>query len=291
MGVYVSEALNLPVEKKYKIKIRTSDGEEFNSEFSTPIITPKIDSVSWKLLTEGIGIYVTTHDSENKTRYYQWEYEETWITPSVFQSFYYYKAGALYKRPADERVLMRRCWKHGQSPDLTVTSTTNLTQDVVQSKLLRFLPLHTEYLDERYSILVRQHAISKEAFEYLEIMKKNSTNVGSFTDPQPSQLFGNITSSDSDQVVVGFMQCYTTEEVRIFITAAEVPQWAFSLHCTHPYVMDNPDTLMKYFEVMGMIPAEQAGGPDSPDVYASQAPCIDCRLRGGSTNRPDFWPR
>jgi hypothetical protein len=289
-GVYVSQELNLSIEKKYKLAIRTSDAKNYSSEFSTPIITPKIDSVNWKLTSEGIEIYVTTHDSENKTRYYQWEYEETWMTPSVFQSFYYYKAGVLYKRPAEERVLMRRCWKHGESPDVTTASTTSLSQDVIASKLLRFLPMHTEYLDEKYSILVKQHALSKEAFEYLDILKKNSTNVGSFTDPQPSQLFGNITASDSDQIVVGYMQAYTTEQVRIYINASEVPTWKFSLHCDHPYVMNNPDSLTKYFDAMGMIPAEQAGGPDSPDVFASQAPCIDCRLRGGSTTRPDFWP-
>jgi hypothetical protein len=287
-GEYASAPLNLSLDGKYRLAIRTSEGSVYYSTFVSALVTPKIDSVSWELTPKGIAIYVTTHDTQKNTTYYQWEYEETWSTPSRFQSFYIYENSQLKKRPPEDRIIMRRCWKYNSSPELMIASTASQEEDAIRMKLLTFLPIHGERLDDKYSILVKQHVLSKEAFEYLDILQKNSTDVGSFTDPQPSQLFGNISSSDSDQMVVGLMQAYTTEQVRLYIEASEVPTWRFDLGCQNVFVMNNPDTLIKYFEVMGYIPTNEAEA-DSPDVYAAKAVCVDCRLRGGSTTQPDFW--
>lgn len=115
-GQYASAPLNLSLDGRYRLAIRTSEGSDYYSSFVGTLVTPKIDSVSWELTPTGIAIYVSTHDSERKTTYYQWEYEETWSTPARFQSFYIYENSQLKKRPPEDRIIMRRCWKHNSSP-------------------------------------------------------------------------------------------------------------------------------------------------------------------------------
>jgi hypothetical protein len=55
------------------------------SEFAEVRITPQLDSVSWKQENNGVRIYASTHDPNNNTRYYKWDYEETWEIHPLFQ--------------------------------------------------------------------------------------------------------------------------------------------------------------------------------------------------------------
>jgi hypothetical protein len=44
---------------------------------------PPIDSISWKRDEEGVRVFVNTHNPEGNTRYYRWEFEETWEIRSI----------------------------------------------------------------------------------------------------------------------------------------------------------------------------------------------------------------
>ena len=77
-GKYVSAGLNLDTTGKYRVRIKTSDGKEYLSDFVTPKFTPAIDSLGFTMKNDGLQIYVNTHDANNSTKYYRWDYEETW---------------------------------------------------------------------------------------------------------------------------------------------------------------------------------------------------------------------
>ena len=76
-GVY-SSILSLHTFQKYRLNIKTTDGQEYVSDFVPFKQTPAIDSVSWKEDSTDVSIFVNTHDPQNNTRFYRWEYEETW---------------------------------------------------------------------------------------------------------------------------------------------------------------------------------------------------------------------
>jgi hypothetical protein len=77
-GLYVNNQLTLDRSKKYRLHIRTSNAREYFSDYASPISTPPIDSLNYTLETPGMVIHINTHDPQGKTRYYTWNYEETW---------------------------------------------------------------------------------------------------------------------------------------------------------------------------------------------------------------------
>jgi hypothetical protein len=68
----------------------------------------------------------------------------------------------------------------------------------------------SEKLAHTYVIQLRQYALTKEGFEYYERLKKNTEQIGSIFDPQPSALSGNIHCiTTPGELVLGFISAST----------------------------------------------------------------------------------
>ena len=118
------------------------------------------------------------------------------------------------------------CWHITNSTDILVGSTAALTEDVVNQFPVITIPQNSEKVGLRYSILVKQYAITQPAYLYYQILKKNTEQQGSIFDVQPSQLRGNIHSvSNPDETVIGFVTASNTTQQRIFIRNDQLTTW------------------------------------------------------------------
>jgi hypothetical protein len=77
-GVYRVTSSDFLNDRRYRLRIMTASRKEYYSEYITTKRSPEIDSVSWSPSLEGVTINIDTYDPLNQTKYYRWEYEETW---------------------------------------------------------------------------------------------------------------------------------------------------------------------------------------------------------------------
>lgn len=211
--------LNLNSGVKYRLRIKTATGKEYLSDFVPVKNTPPIDEVTWKKNDNGLLISVNARDPQNNTRYYRWGYEETWIRQLDMKSYYEYVNGAVHARDVPPPTT---CYDTYSANPLSLASTAKLTEDVVSNAPVHSVPLGSTKLVTKYSILVKQYALEKKAHEYWQAMKKNTEQLGSIFDPQPSYMYGNIRSvNDPKEMVIGYFSACNVTEKRIFITAAE----------------------------------------------------------------------
>lgn len=282
-GYYVSADLNLVPGAQYRLRIKTPDGHEYLSDYVTARQSPPIDSITWERTDKGVQIYANTDDPLNATRYYRWDYDETWQINSYYYSDVIYENGTVrFRNMPDEDVSV--CWKYDHSLNIPLANSTRLQQDIINRAPLTFIPEGNERISVRYSILVRQYALDREAYTFFELMKKNTEEIGTIFSPLPSEMQGNIKCiTDPDRYVLGYVTASSVEKKRIFIQAG---QWGFFQHCESVTVQNKPDSIRTYF----------AGGDYVPYFFlyptefrAAKAECVDCRARGGSTVRPSYW--
>jgi hypothetical protein len=293
-GTYTLAAGGLQVGQKYRLSIRTATLRNYESDYVTILRTPKIDEVSWQAKDQGVQFYVTTHDETNNTKYYRWEYEETWeYYSSDYSQFEYLNKAFVYRQDN-----IYHCWRTEKSPAISVGSSTQLTQDVINKfPLVLVFNSTSNRLRIRYSLLVRQYALTQEAFEYWENLKKNTESLGSIFDPQPFQVIGNIHGvTDPNEPVVGYLGSHSVEEQRIFVTAQQLPQWRIPTG----YESCDPDTFLLAPPPPEVAAADMAdagwlpiSGVFSPTgvVYAylmGPPACVDCRTYGTNV-KPVFW--
>lgn len=213
-GSYVDQlSLN---NNKYRLRIHTSDGKEYISDFVPVKQTPPIDSVLWKKENDEVQISVSAHDPQNNTKYYRWEYEETWEYHSLYVSYVEYRNGEFYRRDSTNQI--NKCWQIVNSSDIAIGASASLNEDVINNHLLVHIDNGSEKTSIRYSIFVKQFALTKEAFDFWTLLKKNTQKVGGIFDALPSELTGNIHCvTNPQEIVIGFISAGTITKKRIFI--------------------------------------------------------------------------
>jgi Domain of unknown function (DUF4249) len=289
-GKYSVVNLKLTTEQKYKLVIITPDGKEYESDYVSYVKTPEIDSVSWKDEPGGVRIAVNTHDPFNNTHYYRWTYDETWQYKSSI-SGYYYQNGQVYSRTTWDYGV---CWKSAFSKSIFISSTAALSQDRVADYVLTSVPQVSRKLHDRYSMLVRQTAISKEAYQYWLAIKRNNESLGNFLSPLPTQLNGNIHNvNDIKEPVLGFFCASTVTRKRILIDRQKIsgPSAMYDPdgyeNCSAGVVLveDISDAAFAHKLITNAIYA----GSTLIGYGVAAEECVDCRFRGGVATRPDYW--
>jgi len=296
-GVYVSAGLNLDNSHKYHLHIITVQGKEYLSDYEDVKPTPPIDSVGYIVQANGIQLYVNSHDPNNNTRYYRWDYQETWNFHARYPAAYITDGKQLLYRTQAQQIYT--CFAGEASSDILLGSTKTLIQDVVYQQPLTQINSTSEKLETRFSILVKEYALSADAYNFWQNLKKNTEQLGSIFDAQPSEVPGNIHCvTTPSEPVIGYVSVGTIQQKRIFISETQLPQtWS----PTYPYNCEL-DTLL-YANKGGqndvalfLIPlgtTEFAVEPISSQnttlgYLSTDAQCADCTIRG-TTKIPSFW--
>jgi hypothetical protein len=298
-GHYYSPGLNLSSSQKYRLRIKTNTSE-YLSDFAEVKLAPPIDSVGYKVQNGIVNLYVNTHDPANKTGFYRWDYEETWQFHAKYQSVMVLDTtiNTIVARRADQ--LDYDCFGNDISSHIVLFSTEKLGQNVVFQNPLTQMALTSEKAERRYSILVKQYALTPDAFNFYQNLEKNSEQLGSIFDAQPSQLSGNIHSeSNPQEPVIGYVTVSNVQIKRIYINHNDLPgdiQPIYPYDCSidtayysAPKTMENQVQNTLINRPIDFIPVSPIYvGPVIVGFTYSTIPCTDCTLRG-STQAPYWW--
>ena len=285
-GNYSVSNITIETHLKYQLSIKTESGKSYQSDFIEIKKTPPIDDVTWKATDQGLQFYVSTHDDERKSNYYQYHFIETWEYVAAFPSNYEFKGGI----PVPRFTEIYRCWISAPSSAISVATSVKLSEDIISNFPFYLLARPSQKYLIRYSILVKQNALTVEAYNYWQQLQKNTEKIGTLFDPQPSQILSNVQNIENpDEPVLGYFNAGITTEKRIFISITELPRgWFFrDTQCRADTVL-NEDLGRHLTDIL--ISGLYKGASTLPYGYLyTTVTCADCRTSGGTTTKPDFW--
>ncbi len=309
-GVYIFPGLNLGATHKYRLRIRTAGGKDYVSDFEAVLNTPPVDSLAYHIQSDGVSVNINTHDPKNATRYYRWEYDETWVYTSRYRSLFKSNGDTvLYRDLINDDVYT--CWRTELASTIVLGSSAKLLQDVISDAPITFVSRHSDKIHSKLSVLVRQYGLSKSAYAFWQNLQKNSQQLGSIFDAQPSQINGNIHSTtNANEPVIGYVSVGTYTTKRFFIDEHNLPPWidilpnpdgcpahSYRFSYTDPVsglVVNQVDQYINYNKAIFPIELPIEGFYDRAThkqigYVASYPECVDCTLAGGTNKQPDFW--
>nr|WP_275982437.1 DUF4249 domain-containing protein [Aquiflexum gelatinilyticum] len=291
-GVYTFSGF-FDQELNYQLGINLLNGKRYLSDPMSPIITPEIEELGFLNDQEGVEIFVSTKGNE-EAQYFLWDYQEDWIfRPGVRSQFFFNPATKDVEfRKADQKIDL--CWKSNLFPKIILQNASRFANNTILQRELVRIPKRSEKLTERLSINVRQRAVNQETYDFWEILRKNSDDIGGIFSPLPSLIRGNIKSVDPNgDNVIGIVSMGTSTSKRIYINAADVAPWPYFIEEYEFCRLDQDTVLISDYE------REFASGARIPVIpvvvvtttigfRAATKECTDCTLRGTNI-KPDFW--
>jgi hypothetical protein len=289
-GNYESAKLNLSQLNKYRLKITTADGHQYLSDFVTPKKSQPIDSLTWEQ-DKDVTVFVNTHDATNSTIYYKWDYVETWETYAPVQTFWVLVNGLIFS--ADTTNQTDSCWSSAPSNTIITGTSVALGQDVISHAPITMILKDNEKIKVRYSIAVRQIPLTVDAYNYWIIIQKNSQQLGTLFDLQPSQLTGNIHPiTNPDEPVIGYVTAAATQQKRLFIDHHQLTDWSTLVdhqQCDVQVIPTDPNNFRLYDYPDTAYAPWYFTGSGAAYLLVSRKVCVDCREYGGINKRPSFW--
>ncbi|MCL9807976.1 DUF4249 domain-containing protein [Flavobacterium luminosum] len=300
-GKYVSvNPFKAVTGRTYQLRV-IAENKEYSSTLekltTENTIEDIVPTVTTKEGVKGLELFVKSYDPTNTSKYYRYEYEETY---RVEAPNWVYKKAIVTGPTSIDFVFRdseaRVCYSTEKSTDIIVTNTNEQSEDRVNFPI-RFISDQNPIIAHRYSILVKQYVQNLEAHTFYKTLKEISGSEGILSQNQPGFLYGNLKcETDPDEKVIGFFDISSVSEKRIFFNFTD-------------YFPDQP--FPPYFykcEPFNMIfcfgPSPECVGEDiiyylnnnqivyyygnKPDLYFLDTPCGDC-TSFSSNIRPSFW--
>ncbi|MFT4666455.1 MAG: hypothetical protein ACI9XB_003421 [Gammaproteobacteria bacterium] len=293
-GTYATSANGIQgtVDKNYKISILLQDGTPYESNYQKMPSSIDIDSVEavveFRYLNideqniPGYQFYVTTELAENKENYFLWSLESTFKYRSDFTIDFIYTDNMVQEYPLP--TAFQTCWRTDQVNEIYTFNTAVLSEPKVERLPINFARADRRELYIRYGLLVKQLTINKEAHTFWNNIQGQIENQENLYNSQPFQIRGNLFNiDDSEETVLGFFMVAAQNEKRIFVD----PPQGLDIRKDACF----PDYMS--YGLISLLPA--AVWPvyiyedDQGERALSNDECFDCRERGGTLDRPDFW--
>jgi len=289
----VNERFSFVPGMKYALDIKTTDNKHYRSAFVVPLHTPEIDSISYQIKDDyRIDFLVSTHDPANQINCFMWEFEEAWEIRSKY--FQFSKYDPTTKRFSIPQSLIGEnthyCWDSDYSKTILVASSEKYMDAVIKNHKIHQIKPGTTRYSYLYTILVRQYGLDRDAYLYFYHLQKNLDESSSLFAPQPSEIAGNIQClSDPEEMVIGYIFASKVTTYRLYVPMDQLGlskhedtincKWTENQPSDHATAFSWGLGLSSIYEVEGQYVEEYV------DLR-----CLDCTLRGGIKDKPDYWP-
>jgi len=294
-GKYAAPPLGIIQSHQYRLRIKTAANKEYLSAFVPVQTTPPIDSIGYTVTPSGLLVYANTHDPDDKVQYFKWDYDEDWQFHVDQNSVYIVERGQISERTAKNQVY--ECFTNDVSSSIVIGSSAKLVQHEIYQAPITTIPSTSEKIQLKYSILLRQYALTREAYQFWSQLKKNTEQLGSIFDAQPSEISGNIKClTNSAEPVIGFISANNVQSKRVFIPRSQLQvNWS----AKSPYICFTPATTL-YSDRVDNSTAVQVFLVDTPHLALiidkigalgytrASYECADCTIRG-KRDPPPFW--
>lgn len=319
----------------YQLFVSTSNGEEYVSDAVLLPRTSMIENMYADRMVsdsglDGVGIFVDTAFPADSDKLFRFAYEETYKiippywTPFEFEiirdetEFIFDDAGnvqevlypdvRLVPRAREEQV----CYRTDLSAGEVLLNANRLNGNKAERTLVRFIGVDNPIISHRYSILVKQRGVSRQAFDFYDRLVTFSQSESLFSQVQPGSLEGNVYSANGNTEVIGFFEVSTEVSQRLYFNFEDLfpdeplPPYFGDINCENSVapILGNPERdgppppfggcarpliegiqlgLVEYYQANSNPPGECEG-----PYFVVPTICGDCNVVGSNV-KPDFW--
>ncbi len=294
-------AYQAEVGRKYRLSINYGS-KEYQSKWMELISSPPIDSVYYKFTEQpseefgrnlrGIQFFLDSHDDAGKSKYFRYEWEETYKIIVPYPSSYDYDISTRTWTYRDTPVGI--CYESGNSNQFILANSLGSTTNRITEMPIRYHDEYSQALRDRYYIHVRQYSFDSETYNYYRRLKENIEGGGSLFDKQQGSIIGNMEAiHDAAEPVLGYFEVAGISQHSIFVNKRDLPKAyprsPYIYYCFNSLISTTPDSVHYYltlgdkYQIVNLL---LNPGQNQADIAPIN--CTDCSWYA-PVQPPDFW--
>ncbi|HNP95042.1 MAG TPA: DUF4249 domain-containing protein [Cyclobacteriaceae bacterium] len=291
----------------YSLHIITSEGDEYQSDPTAMVPTPQFDSLYAEFepaptptnpFAGFFNFYIDSRSNPDQVKYFRWEWNSTYQLEVPMPSRWLWTGGNNFVirelGSPNDSLQVQICWSSDSAKDINIKALLDGENEVIRQPIHRF---HSDsgFLKLRYSILVKQFALTEESYRFWNMINE-SNNQGFLFDIQVGTITGNLHNvANATETVLGYFDVVQERTVRQFYAPRDFQKDGYR-------VLD-PFFVNCFNEEPILLPADQIGEFMERNQFAyslcyflspatavfCKIRCADCTYHDGSNKRPDFW--
>ncbi len=224
---------------------------------------------------EGCQVFLNTSDPANKSRFFRWDYSETWKIQA----------------PSYQRSVNKVCWVTNNSDEINTKAVTGLSESKIKALKVKFISNLSDRLSVRYRIQVNQYSLSENEYNYWSDLGKLTQESGNFYDITPASVYGNLfIVGDPNRQVLGFFSVSAKSSKVMYISdyfKKLIDPYRDCLKDSVKATQDAPFPPAGLLEYAGVNYWIVEVKPNFI-ITTDNKGCVDCTVRGTKV-KPDFW--
>lgn len=276
--------------RSYMLRIETTDGYIFESQFEKYLPSPVIEEISYSFSTwekpesstedEGYRFYVSTASQDNDPLFLRWNIDATFKYMVPFIGYYIWDGESLIDANSNN---LNVCYKDEIIKGIFTGTSDGLTVNRVDNEPLHTVSRFGDRLQINYSLHVRQMRIPVSAYNFWNDLQSLLYKSGGLYESIPYRLTGNIECISHDNLsVAGVFEVASVTETRIFVPRP-TDFYIITNRCIAAIVGTSEHPWRS------VAPGSWIMEGDPEDYFTAPLACFDCREKGGYLKQPAFW--
>lgn len=275
--------------KEYRLRLDSYDGKSFASQWGKAEGRVVIDDIKYQpdTLSNVLKIQLGLH-SDGSSRHFRYRYFEDWEYHAHSRAYVYYDATKNTVQRFDGSDNTFYCWKTGMSRGLNLATTEKMSTDVLEDYTFKTIPRDDERLSVMYKIRLDVYPVSPASYAYYENVRDISSPTGDLFSPMPSEVRGNIRNmADDTEMVYGHIAVVLPSSATLYYDNEKGMFYQNTTRVEYEEATIGSGDFARYYR-KGYLPV--MSDPAQGDIWGYPAECIDCRMMGGTRNKPEGWP-
>jgi hypothetical protein len=243
--------------ESYQLFFRMPNGNTYQSPKEVLRSTPEIkntfqqynpngilDNTGTRVFASTVDIYLEFDDPKEIQNAYLWRWK-LWEEQGICLTCYGGRLGPNGKCVSTIGPLVadydyscdRECWEILYNKNINILNDNFINGRSVAGKLVAQIPF---YSPNRGALIeIEQLGISKEAYDYFQLISNQTQSTGTLTDTPPAAIIGNIQNvKDPQEKIVGYFGAASSRKVLYWITREGYPDPIVTTLLGHQINMD-----------------------------------------------------
>jgi hypothetical protein len=234
-GTYTTSGKGLQgqIGNTYTLTIKTREGKQYTS---TPELLAPVPAIT-NLYTEvkeqkilnasgneetvyNLAVYIDTPDPAETKNYYLWQWEGIYRVSTQPWDYKEKVRGVMVSKP---KPCCQICWVTEITNQVNVQNDRFINGKELKRHLITQIPINERTFESKYYLEVKQASISEAGYDYWNMLKTQTANVGNIQDPPPAIITGNIINvNDPGEIALGYFGASAVTKKTIEIKREEL---------------------------------------------------------------------